>query len=50
VGTSKKPETDDWGDAKRNRSVGTWGEHIQYAYPNSVYVYVRNGIVTSFQD
>lgn len=39
-----------WGDAERNRSVGPWGEHIQYVYPSGVYVYVQNGKVTSWQD
>lgn len=39
-----------WGDTKRNRSVGAWGEHIQYVYPSNSFVYVENGVVTSWQD
>ena len=34
-----------------NRSVGRYGEHIQFVYRDSGrYVYTENGIVTSWQD
>lgn len=32
-----------------NRSVGSWGTHEQWVY-DALYVYVENGIVTSWQD
>jgi hypothetical protein len=35
--------------ASTNRSVGSWGVHIQYVYGDTL-VYVENGKVTSFQD
>lgn len=35
---------------QRSRSVGSWGTHIQYVYGHGVYVYVENGVVTSWQD
>lgn len=39
-----------WGAPQgENRSVGSWGEHIQHIYGRS-YVYTRNGVVTSWQD
>jgi hypothetical protein len=39
-----------WGPPGRaNRSVGSWGVHIQYVY-ESANVYVENGKVTSWQD
>jgi hypothetical protein len=34
---------------RANRSVGSWGTHIQYVY-NGITVYVENGKVTSWQD
>ena len=37
-----------------NRSVGGYGEHKQFIFPqgtaNPIYVYIKNGHVTSFQD
>lgn len=34
-----------------NRSVGSWGTHVQYVYRSlKTYVYTRNGKVTSWQD
>lgn len=33
-----------------NRTVTANSESKQYVYPNSVYVYVENGVVTSWQD
>lgn len=39
-----------WGSpSERNRSVGTWGVHIQHVYSGS-YVYTENGSVTSWQN
>ena len=36
-----------------NTSVGSWGEHKQYVYGDSshgrIYVYIENGVVTSWQ-
>lgn len=32
-----------------NRSVGSWGVHIQHVY-SELYVYTQNGIITSWQD
>ena len=32
----------------KNRTVGQWGEHVQYIYKN-IYIYVENGKVTSYQ-
>lgn len=41
-----------WGTPHRqNRSVGPWGIHLQLIYgDHGPYVYLKNGIVTSFQD
>lgn len=33
-----------------NRSVGSWGVHVQYVYRGRVYIYTQNGKVTSWQD
>lgn len=39
-----------WGlPGEQNRTVGSWGVHIQHIYGNS-YVYTENGRVTSWQD
>lgn len=38
-----------WGVGQQNRTVGSWGVHIQHVYGNS-YVYTENGRVTSWQD
>lgn len=37
------------GPKRANRSVGSWGTHIQYVY-ETVTVYVEDGKVTSWQD
>jgi hypothetical protein len=34
---------------EENRSVGSWGVHIQHVY-GGLYVYTENGIITSWQD
>lgn len=40
-----------WGEAdSKNRSVGSYGVHIQHVYGSGVYVYSQNGKVTSWQD
>lgn len=33
-----------------NRTVGKWGTHEQWVYPENIYVYIKNGKVTSWQD
>jgi len=35
---------------KNKRTVGNWGIHEQWVYPNNVYLYFENGILTSWQD
>jgi vacuolar-type H+-ATPase subunit I/STV1 len=35
--------------SKVNRSIGSWGEHEQWVYPNAN-LYIRNGILSSWQD
>lgn len=41
-----------WGfPSSQNRSVGSWGVHVQHVYGNfGSYVYTENGRVTSWQD
>lgn len=46
-----------WGKPDHeNRSVGSWGTHIQHVYNAGLryirptYVYTENGVVTSWQD
>jgi|CXWL01.1.fsa_nt_gi hypothetical protein len=40
-----------WGLPKdQNRTVGSWGVHIQHIYGSGSYVYTQNGRVTSWQD
>jgi hypothetical protein len=54
IGMPEDALVESWGTpGDINRSVGSWGVHKQYVYgnfPNSYYVYVDNGIVTSWQD
>lgn len=39
-----------WGEPNDiNRTVGSWGVHEQWVY-GSIYLYFKNGILTSFQD
>ena len=37
-----------------NKSVGSWGEHLQYVYRygsyDRIYIYLENGVVTSWQN
>lgn len=35
---------------RSNRSVRSGGEHYQLVYPNRTYIYLDNGVVTSWQD
>lgn len=40
-----------WGPPQNvNRTVGRWGTHEQWVYPENTYVYIENGKVTSWQD
>ena len=50
IGITKCQLLASWGTPRdQNRSVGSWGVHIQHIYPGT-YVYTKNGIVTSYQD
>ena len=40
-----------WGRPEaQNRSVGSWGVHVQFVYGGGSYIYLENGRVTSWQD
>lgn len=40
-----------WGEPKDvNRSVGSWGIHEQWVYGVGSYLYIKNGVVASWQD
>ena len=50
LGMSEKALVCAWGEPDdSHRSVGSWGVHTQYIYPDA-YVYTENGKVTSWQD
>lgn len=50
LGMTKEMVEDSWGKPSEvNRSVGSWGVKEQWVYYNS-YLYIRNGILTSWQD
>lgn len=52
LGMTKDMLIDSWGYPGYddiNRTVGSWGVHEQWIY-NDTYVYLENGIVTSWQD
>lgn len=50
LGMTKEMIIDSWGETHRiNRSVGVWGVHEQWIYSGS-YLYIDNGILTSWQD
>ena len=50
IGMSEVALICSWGSTDVNRSVYATHERKQYVYPNSTYVYVIDGKVTSFQD
>jgi len=55
IGMTKEQLLASWGDPDNiNRSVGSWGVHEQWIYAASyykqIYVYVENGILTSWQN
>lgn len=51
IGMTKQMLLDSWGSPLNgiNKTVGTFGIHEQWCYSDT-YVYIENGIVTSFQD
>lgn len=50
IGMTKEMLIESWGRPNDiNRTVGNWGVHEQCIY-TSAYVYIENGIVTSWQD
>lgn len=50
IGMTKEMLLESWGKPDDiNRSVGSWGVHEQCIYTNA-YVYIENGVVTSWQD
>jgi hypothetical protein len=50
IGMTKEMLIESWGRPNDiNRTVGSWGVHEQCIY-TSVYVYIENGVVTSWQD
>lgn len=50
IGMTKEMLLESWGRPDDiNRSVGSWGVHEQCIY-TSAYVYIENGVVTSWQD
>lgn len=50
IGMTKEMLLESWGRPNDiNRTVGNWGVHEQCIY-TSAYVYVENGVVTSWQD
>ncbi|MEW6614809.1 MAG: hypothetical protein AB1401_05025 [Thermodesulfobacteriota bacterium] len=51
LGMTKEQIVASWGYPKSiNRNVGSWGIYEQWVYGNSVYLYLENGILKSFQD
>lgn len=51
LGMTDDMAKDSWGTPdNNNRSVGSWGIHEQWIYPNNVYLYFENGILTNWQD
>lgn len=50
IGMSKAALIDSIGNPEKiNKTVGSWGVHEQYVYGNGLYIYIENGIVTSYQ-
>lgn len=51
MGMTKEQVLLSWGyPNKVNRSVGEWGEHEQWCYPSSRYLYFENDVLTNWQD
>ena len=51
LGMSEEGLLCSWGKPKDvNTSVGAWGVHKQYVYGLGLYVYIKKGKVTSWQD
>lgn len=51
IGMTRTQVEASWGDPEDiNRSVGSWGVHEQWVYPNGKYLYFEDGILTSWQD
>ena len=51
LGMSMDALIESWGKPNDiNTSVGSWGAHKQFVYPNYVYVYVENEKATSWQN
>ena len=49
-GMSESALVESWGRPEEiNSSVGSWGTHKQYVYGSGNYVYVENGVITSWQ-
>ena len=50
IGMTKEMIVESWGSPNDiNKTVGSWGVHEQWIY-NSTYLYIENGILTSWQD
>lgn len=50
IGMTKEMLIESWGRPNDiNRTVGSWGVHEQCIY-SSAYIYIENGVVTSWQD
>jgi hypothetical protein len=51
LGMTDKMAIESWGKPDDiNRSVGSWGVHEQWVYPDNQYLYFENGKLTSYQN
>ena len=51
LGMTKEQVILSWGKPEDiSRTVGSWGVHEQWCYPNYVFLYFENGVLTSYQD
>jgi len=51
IGMADRDVVASWGPPQKvNRTVGKWGIHEQWVYPDNTYVYIENAKVTSWQD
>lgn len=51
LGMTKKMVKESWGIPNDiNKTVGSWGVHEQWVYSNNKYIYIENGVLTSWQD